>query len=90
MRVRALLTPALLLLAAACAEHPTTATPPPGEPGPPALTAVGLYEIGVSGLGTADLTATVRPQSWYEETIARADSSREVSMARPVVLRVRA
>jgi lipoprotein-anchoring transpeptidase ErfK/SrfK len=32
----------------------------------------------------------VRPQSWYEETIARADSSREVSMARPVVLRVRA
>jgi lipoprotein-anchoring transpeptidase ErfK/SrfK len=32
----------------------------------------------------------VRSQEWYEATIARADSSREVSMARPVVLRVRA
>jgi lipoprotein-anchoring transpeptidase ErfK/SrfK len=32
---------------------------------------------------------TVRPQSWYEETIARADSSREVALRAPVALLVR-
>lgn len=30
-----------------------------------------------------------RPQEWYEETIARADTSREVELPRPVALRIR-
>src|SRR3954468_25041667 len=62
MRPRSAFPAVLLALLAGCTEHPTAVTPPdPPVPPPPSLTAVGEYEIGITGIGSDDMQAVVRP-----------------------------
>lgn len=58
LRVLALL---LLTAAAACTDRPDPVTPDPDPPAPgPAPTPLGVYEIGVTGIGTDQMGSTVR------------------------------
>jgi len=51
---------ALLALCAACADDPTNTTTPP-EPDPkPAPTPIGVYELTLSGIGTDQMTSSVK------------------------------
>ena len=50
---------ALLALCAACADDPTNTKPPEPEP-KPAPTPIGVYELTLSGIGTGEMTSSLK------------------------------
>ncbi|HYJ81073.1 MAG TPA: hypothetical protein VEW03_15780, partial [Longimicrobiaceae bacterium] len=60
---RSIVLPLLLLVAAACTDQPAPTEPPVTEPPPPtAPTPLGVYSIEITGIGTDQMSSTIRSE----------------------------